>query len=81
MQRSGALLRGFGASSARKVVGSVVDNVVKGALVVPDARRSFSIPSADAGSNEKIIAAVVVERLPVVLPDTSPPVEAFESFS
>ncbi|KAG0628943.1 hypothetical protein M758_1G064800 [Ceratodon purpureus] len=76
MQRSCALLRGLGASSSRRLV----DNAVKGALV-PDARRSLSTSSADAVSNEKIVAAVVVERLPVVLPDMAPAVEAFESFS
>jgi hypothetical protein len=57
---------------------------VKGALgggALPDARRSASTSSADAASNEKIIAAVVVERLPAVLPDQAPPVQVFESFS
>lgn len=76
MQRSSALLRGLGASSNRSTIGSVVENVVKGAL--GDARRMVSSGTA---SIEKIVAAVVVERLPVVLPDMAPPVEAFESFS
>lgn len=31
--------------------------------------------------DEKIVAAVIVERLPVVLPQNSPPAEAFQSFS
>lgn len=78
MQRSCARLRGFG------VLGAVVDNAVKGALgggALSDARRSASTSSADAPSNEKIIAAVVVERLPAVLPDQATPVQAFESFS
>lgn len=34
-----------------------------------------------AAGEEKIVAAVIVERLPVVLPQISPPAEAFQSFS
>lgn len=76
IQRSCALLRGLEASSSRNLIGSAVGNVVKGAV-----RRSVSNSGADAVTDEKIIAAVVVERLPVVLPDMASPMDTFESFS
>ncbi len=47
-------------------------------------RRQFSSGSdvgAAAAEQEKIVAAVVLERLPVVLPQLAPPVEAFQNFS
>lgn len=74
MQRSRALVRVLETSLLRRsFVGSAVNGVVNG--------RAVSTSSPDASPDDKIIAAVVVERLPVVLPDMAPPVNAFESFS
>lgn len=84
MQRVSGLLRGLGAASSSKLSGHAVDDVLKGVVkgfAVSDAGRPFSTSSTAGATNEKIIAAMVVERLPVVLPKSAPPVDTFESFS
>jgi hypothetical protein len=50
-------------------------------------RRQLSTSTASAKAedkeeiNEKIVAAVVFERLPVILPKLKPPLAAFKEFS
>ncbi len=64
------------------VAGCLNDEVV--AFLETRSRRQFSSGSnvgAAAAEQEKIVAAVVLERLPVVLPQLAPPVEAFQNFS
>jgi large subunit ribosomal protein L46 len=64
------------------ISGSLNDQGV--AVLETTRRRQFSSGSnvgAAAAEQEKIVAAVVLERLPVVLPQLAPPVEAFQNFS
>ncbi|BBN03716.1 large subunit ribosomal protein L46 [Marchantia polymorpha subsp. ruderalis] len=69
-------------SSARRLVGGSLRQDVVG--IWKGARRglSSSVAALDAsGAEEKIVAAVVLERLPVVLPPVPPAVSEFKSFS
>ena len=83
MLRTGALsLRRAAASlSLPSAPGQSRENVLDGAVALLDTRRALSSGTTEGASEEKIVAAVVVERLPVVLPKLAPPVEAFDSFS
>lgn len=83
MLRTGALsLRRATASlGLLSAPGQSRENVLDGAVALLDARRALSSGTTERASEEKIVAAVVVERLPVVLPKLAPPLEAFESFS
>ena len=75
MQRACAgILRG----SAKFISGNGGQNAVENAVKRIAGTRTLADVAA---GDEKIVAAVIVERLPVVLPQISPPAEAFESFS